>query len=135
MTRHALIIVARWEYHRFAKPRDLVLSTVFIIVVFGVFAFVSRLIESKSNQPLNVAVVGAEHMGLDAVESLQRFHLVVEAERGLPELEGALEELNSKVDQQTSARDELSAQTQSLTEQRNALKAEIEGAGGSAELK
>jgi ABC-2 type transport system permease protein len=90
MTRHALMTVARWEYHRFAEPRDLVLSTVFIIVVFGVFAFVSRLIESKSNQPLDVAVVGAEHMGLDAVESLQRFQMLGD-ERGLPELEAALE--------------------------------------------
>jgi ABC-2 type transport system permease protein len=86
------MLVAHWEYHRFAKPRDLVLGTVFIIVVFGLFTFVSRLIESKSNQPLEVIVVGAEHMGLDAVESLQRFQMVVEAERGLPELEAALEE-------------------------------------------
>jgi len=90
MTRDALMTVARWEYHRFAKPRDLVLSTVFIIVVFGVFAFVSRLIESKSNQPLDVAVVGAERMGLDAVESLQRFQMLGD-ERGVPELEAALE--------------------------------------------
>ena len=84
-----VLTVARWEYYRFAKPRDLILSTLFIILIFGLVAFVTHLVESKGNQPVDVAVVGAEHMGLDTVESLQRFQILT-GERGLPELEAAL---------------------------------------------
>ena len=84
-----VLTIARWEYYRFAKPKDLILGTLFIMLIFGLIGFVTHLIESKGNQPVDVAVVGAEHMGLDTVESLQRFQILT-GERGLPELEAAL---------------------------------------------
>jgi len=85
--------VARWEYRRFAKPKDLVIGTLTFAVIFGIYGFVAQFVELKTNEPLEIAVIGAELMGLDDVDSLQRYQLqpaegeIVELERNLTEEE------------------------------------------------
>jgi ABC-type Na+ efflux pump permease subunit len=83
--------VARWEYRRYAKPRDLLLGTLASALLFGVFGFVGEFVERKRNRPRDIAVVNAERMGLQEVESLQRFR-VHTANDELPVLERALME-------------------------------------------
>jgi ABC-2 type transport system permease protein len=81
--------VANWEYKRFAKPRDLILGTLFFAAMFGIYGFVTAFVERRSNEPREIVVSGAEHMGLESVDTLQRFPLHVD-DRGLEELNQAL---------------------------------------------
>jgi ABC-2 type transport system permease protein len=67
--------VARWEFRRYAKPRDLLIGTLVFALLFGIFGFVEHLVERKRNEPRDIAVRGAERMGLQEVESLQRFRI------------------------------------------------------------
>jgi ABC-2 type transport system permease protein len=83
--------IARWEFVRFAKPKDLILGTLIFAMVFGVVGFVGEFVERKQSEPRDVAVLGAGLMGLDEVEALQRFRLRP-ATGSLEELEGALRE-------------------------------------------
>ena len=75
MSRQAVGAVARWEYARFAKPRDLIIGTLIYAVLFGIFGFVSEFVERKRNQPRDIAIQGAERMGLEGVDALQRYRL------------------------------------------------------------
>ncbi len=87
--------VARWEYHRFAKPRDLILGAVFFAVMFGAFGFVGHYIQSKSEEEKTVMVLGAAAMQLQAVESFERFQLQ-HAEGATPDLAAAESALREK---------------------------------------
>ena len=75
MSRQAVGAVARWEYARFAKPRDLIIGTLIYAVLFGIFGFVVEFVERKRNQPRDIAIQGAERMGLEGVDALQRYRL------------------------------------------------------------
>jgi ABC-2 type transport system permease protein len=96
VSRRAVSIVARWEYRRFAKPKDLVIGTLTFAVIFGIFGFVTEFVERKANEQLEIAVVSGELMGLEEVEFLQRY-LLLPAEEGLADLERMLadEELDA----------------------------------------
>jgi ABC-2 type transport system permease protein len=83
--------VARWEYKRFAKPRDLLLSVVFFVVIFGVYGFVTGFMERRNAETRTVAVFGAERMALQDIDALGRFPLQQD-ERPLKELDLALED-------------------------------------------
>jgi ABC-2 type transport system permease protein len=72
---HAVAAVARWEYRRFAKPRDLLLGMITFAVLFGIVGFATHFVEAKRNEPKDVAVGHAELMGLKEVESLERYRL------------------------------------------------------------
>jgi len=91
VNRRTVSTVARWEYRRFAKPKELVIGTLTFAVIFGIFGFVAEFVERKTNEPLEIAVVGGELMGLEDVEFLQRYRLQ-SAEGGLSDLETALAE-------------------------------------------
>jgi ABC-2 type transport system permease protein len=81
--------VARWEYRRFAKPRDLLLGVLSFVVVFGVFGFAGHFVEAKRNEPKDIAIRQAELMGLEEVEFLQRYRLHP-SDDNLPRLDLAL---------------------------------------------
>jgi hypothetical protein len=65
VSRRAVSTVARWEYRRFAKPKDLVIGTLSFVVIFGIFGFVTEFVDRKANEQKKIAVVGGELMGLD----------------------------------------------------------------------
>ena len=83
--------VARWEYKRYAKPRDLVIGTLVYALLFGIVGFVSEFAERKRNRPREIAVSGAARMGLQEVEALQHFRMRAANDK-LPALERALAE-------------------------------------------
>ena len=91
MSWRVVAAVARWEYARYAKPRDLLIGMLVFALLFGVVGFVTEFVERKRNEPREIAVWGAEQMGLDEVESLQRFRIHT-ANDPLPALERALAE-------------------------------------------
>jgi len=78
--------VARWEYARYAKLRDLIIGTVFFAVIFGLVGFAGEFVERKKYKPREIAVIGADLMGLDQVAQLQRFRLTTTT-TDLPTLE------------------------------------------------
>jgi ABC-2 type transport system permease protein len=83
--------IAIWEYRRYAKPRDLVIGTLIVAAIFGLSGFVSDFVDRKRNEPRDVAILGADRMALDGIETLARFRLrAPEAE--LEDLERALAE-------------------------------------------
>lgn len=74
--RRDVLSVARWEYHRFAKPRDLFLGIVFFAVTFGAFGFVGHIVGAKGEEPKTIGVLGGADMGLTGTPALERFHFV-----------------------------------------------------------
>jgi ABC-2 type transport system permease protein len=105
MSLRAVEAVARWEYKRFAKPRDLVLGALSFAVMFGVYGFVSVFLERRNSEPRDIAVSGAEQMGLESVETLQRFRLRPD-DRELGELQQALSDKEFDALLVVSSRDE-----------------------------
>lgn len=91
MNLRVITAVARWEYKRFAKPRDLVLGVLFTSLMFGATSFGRSFFEGRNNRPREIAVVGAERMGLLATDSLHRFQLRSD-DRDFEVLEQALED-------------------------------------------
>jgi ABC-2 type transport system permease protein len=89
MSRSAVATVTRWEYRRFTKLKDLVIGTLIFAVLFGIFGFVAEFVERKTNEPLRIAVVDGGLMGLDQLESLQRYRLEP-ADSDIADLEDAL---------------------------------------------
>ena len=75
MSRSIIVAVARWEYKRYAKPRDLVIGTLVYALLFGIVGFVGEFAERKRNRPREIAVSGAARMGLQEVEALQHFRM------------------------------------------------------------
>lgn len=79
--------VARWEFMRFFKPRQLVLGMVFTLVG-GAFGWgVTRL--AKNDRPIPVAVAGAGHLDLAAPEG-SRLRLSAHAAEEMPALRAAV---------------------------------------------
>ena len=89
MSRSTVATVTRWEYRRFTKIKDLVIGTLIFAVLFGIFGFVAEFVERKTNEPLRIAVVGGGLMGLEQLESLQRYRLEP-ADSDIADLEDAL---------------------------------------------
>lgn len=75
MSQRNVTTVARWEYHRFAKPRDLAVGTLVFMLMFGIYGFVGHLVRSKGQEEKTVGVIGGALMGLRGEKSLERFRL------------------------------------------------------------
>lgn len=75
MSRRNVTTVARWEYHRFAKPRDLAVGTLVFTLMFGIYGFVGHLVRSRGHEEKTVGVIGGAIMGLRGEKSLERFRL------------------------------------------------------------
>lgn len=67
--------VARWEFLRFAKPRDLLIGTAFFVLMFGGGSLVGEFAARKSNEPKAIGVVESERLGLEGRSELGRFVL------------------------------------------------------------
>lgn len=58
--------VARWEFRRFLKPKQLVISMVTMLVTGGLTFGLARVIGRSRSKVVTVAVIGGEHVGLAA---------------------------------------------------------------------
>ena len=87
----AVLAVARWEILRFVKIKDLILGILFIGGTFAVYGLVGEFVGRQRDKPRDIAVLRADIMGLDRLESLDRFQLHPER-RSLQELETAVKE-------------------------------------------
>lgn len=85
-----VLAVARWEYERFAKPRDLFLGMLFFAGMFVVFSLFTEFGERRRNEERTIAVSGGAAWGLEASETLARFQLRDHPDRSIDELESAL---------------------------------------------
>ncbi|HEX6047933.1 MAG TPA: ABC transporter permease [Gemmatimonadaceae bacterium] len=56
--------VARWEFRRFLKPKQLVISMVTMLVTGGVTLGIARLVRGSRAEIANVAVIGGDRVGL-----------------------------------------------------------------------
>ena len=92
MRRQRILAVARWEYQKLAKPRDLFLGGLFFAVVVLGFAFVKHLDQRKATKEHVVAVHGGESIGLAPLEELGRFRLESQTGRSVQDLCEALEQ-------------------------------------------
>ena len=67
--------VARWEFRRFVKPNQMVVSFV-IMMLMGLVGFgVSRMAKRSSARPVNVAVIGSDQLGIDSRASIDNIRL------------------------------------------------------------
>jgi ABC-2 type transport system permease protein len=57
--------VARWEFRRFVKPKQLLLSFVLTLVMGGAGYFASDLAERNARSSARIAVIGGEGLALD----------------------------------------------------------------------
>jgi ABC-2 type transport system permease protein len=78
--------VARWEFRRFVKPRQLLFSLVLTLVSAGVSFGVVRLFDRSDDEPVRLAVVGAPALGLTGDALGDRFVLRAATEAELPAL-------------------------------------------------
>jgi ABC-2 type transport system permease protein len=58
--------VARWEFRRFLKPKQLLISVVTMLVTGGATFGIARLIRRSRAEIANVAIIGADRIGLGA---------------------------------------------------------------------
>ncbi len=84
--------VARWEYERFAKPKDLFIGTLFFALMFGVFDFARFFMDKKESEEKTIVVAGAETLGFGEEQFLDRFRLEAAGDRTLETLQAALHE-------------------------------------------
>jgi ABC-2 type transport system permease protein len=84
------LAVARWEYERFAKPRDLLLGILFFGGIFLVVEWIGSFGERKRNETQVVAVSGGQQLGIEGTQVHGRFELRDESARPRAELEAAL---------------------------------------------
>ena len=61
----ARLQVARWEFLRFVKPKQLVVSFIIMLAMGGVGYFVGKLAQRAQAKPRNVAVIGGEKLGIE----------------------------------------------------------------------
>ena len=60
----ARLQVARWEFLRFVKPKQLVVSFIIMLAMGGVGFFVGKMAQRAQAKPRNVAVIGGEKLGI-----------------------------------------------------------------------
>lgn len=89
MKTHRLFAVARWEYLRFAKAKDLILGTLIFGVLFAAGGLFGEFVARLNQGDKEVAVVDATRLGLEEPVEIGRFRLAPDA-RGRDELETAL---------------------------------------------
>lgn len=85
----AVLQVARWEFARFVKVRQLVISLVVTLVSGGIGMGVTRLFDDDDTLPVTVPVIGAEALALAAgdtlVDAVSDRRFVLEPRAGLDE--------------------------------------------------
>lgn len=74
--------VARWEFQRFVKPKQLLFSLLFTLVAGGVGYFMAKMAERSAQVEVEVAVVGGEALALPALsDSVVTFRAIPAAAR------------------------------------------------------
>ena len=68
----ARLQVARWEFLRFVKPKQLVVSFIIMLAMGGVGFFVGRMAQRAQAKPRNVAVIGGEKLGIKEAGAAER---------------------------------------------------------------
>jgi ABC-2 type transport system permease protein len=76
-TRRALL-VARWEFLRFAKTKDLVIGVLVMMVIYGGAQLVGDFARGRAAEERSVAVLSAPAFALEAPLQLGNFNLVPE---------------------------------------------------------
>lgn len=88
----ARVEVARWEFRRFVKPKQLAFSLV-ITLAMGVLGYgAARLAQGSQGRIHTVAVIGGEALGLAARDTVGNVELVPAAAPALDSLRAALAE-------------------------------------------
>ena len=86
----ARVEVARWEFERFVKPKQLLISFAMMLVLGGIGYWVSKMAERSARRIYRVAVVGGEALGLTARDTVGSLDLVPAAAAGLDSLRKAV---------------------------------------------
>ncbi len=72
------LLVARWEFQRFAKPRDLLIGMLLMAAFFGGGHLVGDFAKGRSAQERTVAVLSAAALDLEASLQIGNVHVVPE---------------------------------------------------------
>ncbi len=78
MTARRTILVARWEFLRFAKAKGQLISIGVMVVLFGAFDLGSTFVQGRVTRERTVAVLSAGELGMEEPVQLEGFLLVPE---------------------------------------------------------